>query len=339
MAMIRRIFAAAFLVVLALALLVFAWPQLFGMERTALVAQAVSLRGLAALVAIVGVVAFGLFAIGFKVARRFAASIALVLLVFSAINVAVLSTRGFGNLGFETANDHDVTVLSWNTLGNAPGAQTIANLAVEDKADVVVLPETSAETAKAIAVAMADAGMPMQVWTVAYDHVSKAKSTSLLISKALGTYRVDLGAKTTKVLPSVVATPVDGTGPTIVAVHAVSPIPGQLGNWQSDLAWLKGSCKTGNVIMAGDFNSTIDNYSGLSTAVGATIGACTDAGQQSHNAAVGSWPTALPALLGSPIDQVMFTQGWRVSGMRVIENVDKAGSDHRPILVQLSPKG
>jgi endonuclease/exonuclease/phosphatase (EEP) superfamily protein YafD len=339
MAMIRRVFAAAFLVVLAIVLLIFAWPQLFGLGRTAIIAQVVSLRGLAAVLAFVVVVALGLFALVFAGARRFVSSVALLLLVFAGVNVAVLSTRGFSNLGFESPTGNSVTVLSWNTLGNAPGAQAIATLAIENKADIVILPETSEETAAAIAGLIANSGRSMQTWTVAYDKVSKAKSTSVLISGDLGAYQVDVAAKTTSVLPSIVATPVDGKGPTIVAVHAVSPIPSQLGNWQSDLAWLKSTCATGNVIMAGDFNSTIDNYSGLSTAVGATIGACTDAGQQSHNAAVGSWPTALPALLGTPIDHVMFTQGWRVSGMRVIESVDTAGSDHRPILVQLSPKG
>ena len=30
---------------------------------------------------------------------------------------------------------------------------------------------------------------------------------------------------------------------------------------------------------------------------------------------------------------------WRVSGMRVIASHDGYGSDHRPILVQLSPAG
>jgi endonuclease/exonuclease/phosphatase (EEP) superfamily protein YafD len=230
-------------------------------------------------------------------------------------------------------------VLSWNTLGNAPGAKSIADLAIEDDADVIALPETSGDAGTAIAGFMAQAGRPMQLWTVAYDRVSKAKSTTLLISKALGQYDVDANAKTTSVVPSVVATPTDGSGPTIIAVHTVAPIPGQLIHWRTDLDWLKTACLSGNIIMAGDFNSTLDHYTGFATAPGATIGACTDAAQSSHNAAVGSWPTTLPALLGTPIDHVMITSGWRVTGMRVIENYDSAGSDHRPILVQLSPRG
>ena len=57
------------------------------------------------------------------------------------------------------------------------------------------------------------------------------------------------------------------------------------------------------------------------------------------NAAVGTWPTMLPALIGAPIDHVLATPNWRVSGMRVIASHDGYGSDHRPILVQLSPAG
>jgi endonuclease/exonuclease/phosphatase (EEP) superfamily protein YafD len=139
------------------------------------------------------------------------------------------------------------------------------------------------------------------------------------------------------VLPTVIATPVDGSGPTIVSVHLVAPIPGEMGNWRSDLEWLATACVGENVIMAGDFNSTIDHFSGLASKDGAALGDCFDSAGLSDNAAVGTWPTALPGLLGAPIDHVMQTSNWRVSGMRVIADHDNQGSDHRPVLVQLSP--
>ena len=91
--------------------------------------------------------------------------------------------------------------------------------------------------------------------------------------------------------------------------------------------------------MAGDFNSTLDHLAGFATGSGNTLGNCTDAALQSKNAAVGTWPTSIPALLGSPIDHVMVTDNWRVTGMRVVQDRDAAGSDHRPIVVQLQPKG
>ena len=337
--MFRRVLAAAVTVIAAGFLLACAWPQLFGLEKAPIVAQIVSLRGLAIAVALGAVVALTLIALLSVSARRLAASVALLLLVFTAVSGAVLSTRGFGNTAFQATNGRDLTVLTWNTLGDAPGAEVIAKLALDSAADIIALPETTEPMGVEIAGMMGEAGHPMWVYTIAYDRVSKARSTTLLISVTLGEYSVDETLRTTSVLPSVVATPADGAGPTIIAVHPVAPIPGEMTNWRSDLEWLAATCAGDNVIMAGDFNSTIDHYDGLNNSNSATLGDCTDAALASDTSAVGTGPTALPALLGAPIDHVMFTANWRVTGMRVIETHDKFGSDHRPVVVQLSPSG
>jgi endonuclease/exonuclease/phosphatase family metal-dependent hydrolase len=91
--------------------------------------------------------------------------------------------------------------------------------------------------------------------------------------------------------------------------------------------------------MAGDFNSTLDELNSLSTKPGSDFGQCTDAGHASHSAAIGTWPTSLPALLGAQIDHVMYTSEWRVVAMHVIRTEDNAGSDHRPIVATLAPAG
>ena len=334
--MFSRFLAAAFLVVAAAVLVVAAWPQLFGLATAPVVAQVVSLRGLAVAAALVLVVVFTLTALLARPMRRFAASLALILLAFGLVSTAVLATRGFGNQSFQTATASDVTVLAWNTLGDATGSEAIADLALETGAEIVVLPETTRATGEEVAAMMGDAGAPMQSFTTAYDEVSKARSTTVLISTALGEYIADEELRSTSVLPSVIASPLDGSGPRIIAVHAVAPIPGEMQHWREDLQWLKGACVGGNVIMAGDFNSTIDHYGGLGVD-GGTIGECRDAAVASDNAAVGSWPASLPALLGSPIDHVMATENWTVTGMRVIQSHDGFGSDHRPVLAQLSP--
>ena len=334
--MFSRFLAAAFLVVAAAVLVVAAWPQLFGLATAPVVAQVVSLRGLAVAAALVLVVVFTLTALLARPMRRFAASLALILLAFGLVSTAVLATRGFGNQSFQTATASDVTVLAWNTLGDATGSEAIADLALETGAEIVVLPETTRATGEEVAAMMGDAGAPMQSFTTAYDEVSKARSTTVLISTALGEYIADKELRSTSVLPSVIASPLDGSGPRIIAVHAVAPIPGEMQHWREDLQWLKGACVGGNVIMAGDFNSTIDHYGGLGVD-GGTIGECRDAAVASDNAAIGSWPASLPALLGSPIDHVMATANWTVTGMRVIQSHDGFGSDHRPVLAQLSP--
>jgi len=337
--MFRRFLAAVVIVAVAAGLVVALWPQVFGLANAPVVAQLVSLRGLAAAVALVLVVGLTLAALISSGVRRFAASLAIALLAFVLVTAAVLSTRGFGNPGFESTTDNDVTVLSWNTLGDAPGSDAIAQLALDTGAEIVVLPETTRETGLEVAQLMNDAGHPMALFTAAYDEVSKARSTTLLISVDLGEYEADETAVTTTVLPSVVATPIDGTGPTIIAVHPVAPIPGEMQHWRDDLQWLKGACTGDNVIMAGDFNSTLDHYAGLATSAGAVIGDCADAADATGNAAVGTWPAALPALLGAPIDHVMSTSNWSVTGFRVIQSHDGDGSDHRPVLAQLSPAG
>lgn len=332
-----RLIAAIATVFIAVVLLVLAWPQLFGLAFTTPVAQIVSLRGLGIAAGIIFAALFALIALLARPARSFAASVAVLLLAFSALNLAVLSTRGFGNLAFEQALDSDLTVLSWNTLGDAPGAERIAQLALNSNADIITLPETTYDTGMQVAAIMANAGTAMHVYTVAYDQVSKARSTTLLINMNLGSYDVDSAAITTSVLPTVVATPTDGSGPTIIAVHTLAPVPPMVPGWKSDLQWVAGACDTSNVIMAGDFNATLDHMSGIQHSTGATLGNCADAALAIDNAAVGTWPTAIPALLGAPIDHVMTTSNWTVTGMRVIESLDGAGSDHRAILAQLSP--
>lgn len=336
--MLRRIFAAVVLLLLAAALVVVGWPQLFGLERQPLIAQIVSLRGLGVLVAASLVILFTLFSLLSPGRRRLAGSAALVLLVFCAVTVAVLATRGFGNPALQATAPRDLVVLSWNTLGDAPGAEGIARLALDVEADVVVLPETSAETAEIAAAIMSAAGRPMQSLHLSLDEISKARTTAVLITTELGEYAVDTSADSTPVLPSLIARPVDGTGPAIVAAHPVAPVPGEMGSWREGLAWLAEACAGENVILAGDLNSTLDHFTALGVD-GGELGRCHDAARATGNAAVGTWPTSFPPLLGAPIDHVMATDGWQIVGFRVVGSHDGDGSDHRPVIAQLRPVG
>ncbi len=336
--MFRRVVAIVILVGAAGFAALTLWPQLFGVQRLPFAAQAVSLRGPAIVAALFLLIVLTLLALVGRRARRFFGALGIIVAVFCVISVAILAFRGFGDSSFQKKGPHDVTVMSWNTLGDAPGANAIARLALESDADIVSLPETTSETATKVAELMRAGGKPMWAHTFHYDLISKARSTSLLTSVELGNYSVDTDHRTTNVLPSIVATPVSGAGPTIVAVHAVAPIPSELNHWKLDLTWLAEACAGSNVIMAGDFNSTLDHFAGLAASDGAAIGNCVDAAAATGNAAVGTWPTTVPALLGAPIDHVMATPGWAITGMRVVTNRDGAGSDHRPIVVQLSPR-
>ncbi|MDJ0348979.1 endonuclease/exonuclease/phosphatase family protein [Cryobacterium sp. PH29-G1] len=352
--MFTRLLQALFLIGAAAVLLVLTWPQAFGLHNSWIVAHLVSFRAIAVVGAVGGIVLCGLLRFIRPLRRTF--GMAMVLLVlFAVANVGILTSRGF-TAGTETAGSPSasvpadtepgsgsITVLSWNTLGDAPGAAVIAQLAVAQNADVVTLPETTEETGVRIAEAMRDAGRPMWVHTLAFDLVSKARSTTLLISPDLGEYAVSNAAGSgppgnTNVLPTVVAQPVDGNGPTIVAVHAVAPIQYEMSNWRSDLDWLATVCQTDDVILAGDFNSTLDHMAGrASGSAQSVLGNCADAALSVGAAAVGTWPTNIPALLGSPIDHVMATPNWQVNALQIVESLDDAGSDHRPVVVTLTP--
>jgi endonuclease/exonuclease/phosphatase (EEP) superfamily protein YafD len=326
--------------VCAAAALVLTWPQLLKLERTYPFAQTVAFRGVAVGVCAALCLVLLLIAI-IRPVRPLALALAAVVGVAAVGGGVVLMNRGMGTDSLPAKGAKSVRVLTWNTAGAATNAQTIAQTAVAMDADIVTLPETTIETGEQVALAMR--GMNHRMWayhTQYGEHGWDASSTTLLISPRLGDYAVVAssvnGSTGTSTVPSVVAMPVNGGGPVVVAAHAVAPRAEYLTRWQSDLRWLADQCASANVIMAGDFNATLDHMSGLGVK-GATLGKCTDAASRTGNGAVGTWPTSMPALLGSPIDHVMTTTAWRPSGSVVLRSLDGSGSDHRPLVVQLEP--
>jgi endonuclease/exonuclease/phosphatase (EEP) superfamily protein YafD len=335
--MIRKVLAAALVLIAAAILLVAVWPQLFGLQNAPIIAQVVSLRGLDIAIALALVIVLALLAAAWRGGRRFLGLLVVLLVAFCGVNLAILTTRGFGGNHGTVSTASNVTVLSWNTQGGKPGAAEIARLALAEHADVITLPETTHATGLAVAATLKAAGRPMWVYWAAHGNIYQSHATTLLISASLGRYTVDTTAGDTSVLSSIIARPDSGTGPTIVAVHAVSPKPEEMRNWRADLTFLSKTCTGGNLIMSGDFNSTLDELESLSAKPGAQFGECTDAGYAAHVAAVGSWPTMFPPLLGAQIDHVMYTGAWKVKSMSVLMTEDGAGSDHRPVVATLGP--
>lgn len=332
-----RLVAAALAVVIAAALGLLAWPQALGLQRGPLAAQAVSFRG-AGVLAALGV-AVVLTALG-HVSRRFrrlAGALALVLVAYAVAVTGVLVVRGVGAPDLPRAGRYDLTVLSWNTLGDSVPAQTVARVAAAGGADVIALPETTRERAARVAALLAADGRRYRVFSRDQQPGIPARSTSLLVSRDLGAYERVAAGDTTGV-PSVVVQPSGGqNGPRIVAMHTNAPYGADPAGWRRDLGWAAARCGGRNVLLAGDLNATLDHFAGLGIR-GGQLGACRDGALATRNAAVGTWPSFLPALVGTPIDHVMATPNWRFTGLRVLSD-DSAGSDHRPLLARLSPAG
>lgn len=343
--MFSRFLSALIGLAAAIGLLVLAWPQLFGLQNTWLIAQVVSFRGALVLASVLGILL--LLVVGIiRPLRRLTGTLAVLLLVFGVAVSGVLALRGVNNGDVSLVTngvDDSITVLSWNTRGEEPGVDAIVKLALDSGADIVALPETTDELGTEVALAMKEGGRPMWVWTLNFNDVYKARSTALLISPDLGEYTLASAAGSgppgnTNISPTVVAKPVNGVGPTIIAVHAGAPTEGAMSDWRSDLDWLAGQCDAPDVIMAGDFNATLDHMAGRGIDGGA-LGRCSDAALSAGSAALGTWPSNVPPLLGAPIDHVLATKNWRVDAFRVLDEADASGSDHRPLLTRYLPAG
>lgn len=337
-----RLIGILLTVALAILTAVLTWPSFFRLQRFFPLAQIVSFRGIL-LIGFAVVLVLALLLALSRTMRGFAASVALIALVGVAANAVILTSRGLGTDELPAKTETSVRVLTWNTAGGATSAQQIAQIAVAMDADIVTLPETTIVTGEQVAIAMRDLGSPM--WAHHADNPDTqwdAGSTTILISPRLGDYSVidssRDGTSNTSTVPSAVAMPVSGEGPIVVAAHAVAPRQAYMQAWRDDLQWLADQCAADNVILAGDFNATVDHMAGLGID-GATLGRCTDVAEKTGNGSVGTWSTDVPALIGAPIDHVLVSPAWEPTGSLVLRSLDGSGSDHRPVVVQLEPTG
>lgn len=336
-----RLLGILITVLFAIASAIVVWPQFFELEQTFPFAQLVAVRGLV-LAAFLAIAVLSLLLLFARPLRGFAASILIVALLAAAATGAIGAVRGFGTGTLPEKTDESVRVLTWNTAGEAVSAETIADSILTQEVDIVTLPETAESVGERIAVMLREQGHPMWVHHVQFGNVEngpQAWETTILISPELGEYSVIAssqdGSSNTGSVPSAVAMPLNGTGPTIVAVHAVAPRVEAMVGWQSDLNWIADQCPEGDFILAGDFNATLDHMAGLGTG-GGDMGYCRDVAARTGTGTTGTWPAEYPELVGAPIDHIMASQNWNPTGSLIL---DAAGSDHRALVAQLEPAG
>lgn len=335
-----RLLGVLVTVLFAIGTAVLTWPQFFRVAQVYPITQLVAARGLLVLgFAVVLVLALLLMLA--RPLRGFAASIALVALLGGAASAAIMAMRGADAGALPEKTAQSVRVLTWNTSGEAVSSEQIAQTILDQEADIVSLPETTEAAGEQVALILREAGHPMWVHHVQFrpdvEQGPDAWQTTVLISPDLGDYSVIEasadGTSNTGSVPSAVVMPVDGEGPTVVAVHAVAPRQADTADWRDDLRWIADQCPGDDVILAGDFNATLDHMAGMGVD-GGDMGACVDIAARTGNGATGTWPTNLPTLLGTPIDHVMATASWTSSGSVVLDG-PADGSDHRALVVQL----
>ncbi|MCD7101815.1 endonuclease/exonuclease/phosphatase family protein [Pseudoclavibacter sp. 13-3] len=237
--------------------------------------------------------------------------------------------RAFDAADLPEASADGLRVLSWNVGGSADSIDDVATLARQVSPQIIALPETTPSEAHALADQLAASGLDMRV--VPAQGSDSSWPSSVLISSALGRYRV-VDDTSQSVRPGVATKPVNGQGPTIVVAHAQQPglAAEQAQTWRAHLRWLGSWCDSGEAIVVGDFNGTDAN-------IGSTLGSCRAPDSTTQGSTTGgTWPSALPAWLGAPIDRAYTTAQWQVSGLWPIAGQRVSASDHRPIVVDLS---
>lgn len=300
-------------------------------------AQVFAMRGLVATgIAILGLVVLVVALVRLSVFRRGAVTAVLGagLLAVAAVHWFTLAGRGMDvtsalppdrGLTHVSEGNGAVTVLSYNTLGGATSMGQIATVVADNGVDVIVLTETSTERGEALVAQLADLGLSYTLHDSNADQYRpEIESTVVLTSSALGEYRerepLDLRWGSLRLVSTT------GASPDIIAVHPVSPNADTEAEWRDEISTVYAMCDSfNNTIMAGDFNSTVDHME-------ATGNRCTSA-LDGTVGGVGTWPANVPAVFGSPIDNV-----WTDLETEAATIVEVGDSDHRGVLVRLARK-
>jgi endonuclease/exonuclease/phosphatase (EEP) superfamily protein YafD len=312
--------AVSLLVVAAAAVAVL--PDLLGLDRRGPFAQLISFRpallaGLAMLVVGAGVAAG---------VRRRGWTLACGLLVVATVASVLVLPR---LLGGGTVPESDaptrpaLTVLAFNTYEGQADVKALADLIRQTRPDLIALPESAGRFRDKLA-PLVDGYR----FAPSQDRGRDVQGVTAAIRADLGDVGVQVDRSTG--FPSVTVSGGGLGSLRFVAFHSIAPTPGEIPEWSSDLGTLGRWCtgqQRGPVIVAGDFNATLDH-----SVFREAISGCQDSAERTGDGLVGTWPSRLPRWLGPQIDHVLVTGGITPETFAVY---DIPGSDHRAVLTRL----
>ncbi|WP_345422708.1 endonuclease/exonuclease/phosphatase family protein, partial [Actinomycetospora chlora] len=226
----------------------------------------------------------------------------------------------------------ELTVLTASAYLSRADPEALAALIRARTPDVVVLPEARGSLRSSLQQALVDesGGEEGQSGYRAFaaDAPGDDSAMSVFVRRDLGRPTATPNRDTE--FPSLVLDlpDVEGRAVRVVATHPQSPKPGDTAAWRRDVGALSRWC-TGDraTVVAGDLNATLDHAEFRSATAG-----CADAASEVGDGLAGTWPSALPSVLGAQIDHVLTAGGPQP---RAAEVVDVPGSDHRGLLVRV----
>ncbi|MCW0212428.1 MAG: endonuclease/exonuclease/phosphatase family protein [Pseudonocardia sp.] len=220
-----------------------------------------------------------------------------------------------------------LTILSANVLGGRADTGELAALIARERPDLVALPEAGVDFRDKLMPLLE--GLGYRSWVSTGPGVRDIHGVALLASERAGGLRVRSG-------PEMRAPHLEATGGilgarTFYAVHTAAPMnPRRAARWAGDLAhvarWTRQPVPP---IVAGDFNATLDH-----SHMRAALGGCRSAVLGTGKGLVGTFHSAVPAWVGIQIDHVLVPEA---TGTTRFEVLDLSGTDHRALLVELSP--
>jgi endonuclease/exonuclease/phosphatase (EEP) superfamily protein YafD len=312
--------ALALLIVIVAALVLL--PDLLGLDHRGPFAQLVSFRP--AMVA--GLLVLAVAAMVVAVIRKRGWTLPAGLLAVAAVGGAMVLPRALPAPDVpepDAPAARTLTVLSFNTYEGQGDVDAVAALIRSSRPALIALPESAARYRDRLAPLVPD-----------YRFIPSNERGRDVQGVTAGV-RVDLGDVAAQVDRSTGFPSVEVSGAGLgdlrfVAFHSIAPTPGEIPEWSSDLATLDRWCadrQAGPVIVAGDFNATLDHSVFRSAMTG-----CTDAAERTGDGLVGTWPSSLPRSLGPQIDHVLITGGITAETLSVH---DIPGSDHRAVVTRL----